>query len=83
MRVRFAPLDSTVDVTAPPELARPLRDLLDGAEVTGRDVATAEVPVGPAGVATRAAVTTGSTFMIVVPVLLPLAPPRRRRGGCS
>ena len=46
------------------------------AGVTAADVATAEVPVGPAGVATRAAVPTGSTFMIVVPVLLPLAPPR-------
>ena len=37
MRVRLAPLDSVVDVTAPPEVAEPLTDLLHEISRTGSD----------------------------------------------
>jgi hypothetical protein len=37
VRVRLAPLDSVVDVTAPPEVARPLTDLLHEIARTGSD----------------------------------------------
>lgn len=49
MRVQLAPLDSTVDVTAPPEIAQPLTDLLQGSTRRGTDspaaATTAEVRV--------------------------------------